>query len=64
MVSRLQMAEIALRYTTAMSAAMLRALGVGRMAADLRYMGTRGRGAYEGVPWCFRNERSPMDGLR
>lgn len=64
MVSRLQMAKIALRYTTAMSAAMLRALGVGGTIAARPRHGHLGRGTYEGVPWCFRNERSPMDGLR
>ena len=64
MVSRRQMAEIAMRYTTTMSAAMLRALGVGRMAAGRQYMGPHDRGAYKGVLQCFRNEGSPMDGLR
>lgn len=64
MVSRRQMAKIAMRYTTTMSAAMLRALGVVRMAAGHRYMSPRDRGAYKGVLRCFRNEGSPMDGLR
>ena len=64
MVSRRQMAKIAMRYTTTMSAAMLRALGIGGIAVGRLYKGHSDRGAYKGVLRCFRNECSPMDGLR
>ena len=65
MVSRHELASIALRYDTAMSRAMLRALGVPV---------PRVRHYAEPVPaedatdpdvlWCFRNHGSPMDRMR
>ena len=71
MVSRDVMLGIALRYDTAMSRAMLRALGrdapcvrpracpavrVGHEASEAR--------RYRDLMACFRNHGSPMDGLR
>lgn len=57
-MTRGEMAEIAMRYDTALSRAMLKALGVARRA--------KGRAsarldAYKGIGWCFVNHGSPMD---
>lgn len=57
-MTRGEMAEIAMRYDTALSCAMLKALGVarrvnGRTSARLD--------AYKGIGWCFANHGSPMD---
>ena len=71
MPDRSELERIALRYDTAMSRAMLRALGrempharptpcpavrVGHEAREAR--------RYRGIVACFRNHGSPMDGLR
>lgn len=56
-----EVAEIAARYDTSMSRAMiraLRALGVAAPAAGGR---TR---AYDGMRWCFENHGSPMGRVR
>lgn len=60
------LASIALRYDTAMSAAMLRALGLGptRPRGRRRKRGTREGDRYRGMMWCFRNHGSPMDRMR
>ena len=68
MVSRDVMIRLALRYETAMSRAMLRALG--REVPRVRPRGSRmGRGnahaqadhrRYRAMRWCFRNYGSPM----
>ncbi len=60
MVSLAEIATIAVRYDTAMSCAMLRAL------ADLgvRVTPPRCTRAYDHLMECFRNHGSPMDGVR
>lgn len=56
------LASIALRYDTALSRAMLRALGV-PPAALRRIVGrvSREDRRYDGIAWCFANHGSPMD---
>lgn len=59
------LASIALRYNTAMSRAMLRALGV--PVPRVRHFCAPAPvedAADPDVLWCFRNDRSPMDLLR
>lgn len=62
MPSRKDLARIALRYDTAMSRAMLRALGV-PVPEPAPAVGTIARAdrRYDGMGWCFRNLGSPMD---
>ena len=60
---------IALRYDTAMSRAMLRALGMPIPEPRGRFAGPRprasGRGPSRGdLLWCFENHGSPMDARR
>ena len=66
MVPRNVMAQIARRYDTAMSAAMLRALGELPTGARRRERKERHRedARYRGMAWCFRNHGSPMDRMR
>lgn len=63
-----EMAEIASRYDTAVSWAMLRALS--ELGVSVRLPPTRVHAhdharatevAYEDLAWCFRNASSPMD---
>ena len=68
MVSRDVMLRLALRYETAMSRAMLRALGrevlrVRPAPCPVVRVGHEAR-RYRGLVACFRNHGSPMDGLR
>lgn len=56
------MARIALRYDTAMSRAMLRALGMPAFEPTPKRRRAARAGAYRGVGWCFANHGSPMDG--
>lgn len=63
-VTRGELAEIALRYRTSMSRAMLRALGL-RPREPAPPAGTVvSVDRYEGIDWCFRNHGSPMDLVR
>ena len=66
MVSRREMAAIARRHDTLMSAAMLRALGLAprRHGNRRERRGRRGGARYRGMMWCFRNHGSPMDRMR
>lgn len=63
MLTRKVLASIALRYDTAMSRAMLRALGVvvrpevGTVAKPCAKQIYDAR--YEGMRWCFENHGSP-----
>lgn len=63
MLTRKVLASIALRYDTAMSRAMLRALGVvvrPEGGAVPKPCAKRVRDArYEGMRWCFENHGSP-----
>lgn len=69
-MTRDEMAAIAMRYNTVMSAAMLRA--VGALALALAQACARAaaaaaapdESAYDDVDWCFANHGSPMDGMR
>lgn len=62
MVPRNVLASIARRYDTAMSAAMLRALGVPVPRVRLYATPVPVEDATDpDVLWCFRNDRSPMD---
>lgn len=58
MTSLREMAEIAARYDTAMSWAMLRALSEVGVAVCAPLRRTH---AYDHLAWCFRNCGSPMD---
>lgn len=58
MTSLRDMAEIAARYDTAMSWAMLRALSEAGVAVCTPRRRTH---AYDHLAWCFRNYGSPMD---
>lgn len=66
-MTRRELAEIALRYDTVMSRAMLDALGVMPRPRPA-YMRRGGHGAlpgvYDGLMWCFENHGSPMDMMR
>lgn len=56
------LAEIALRYDTLMSRAMLRALGLTRAVASAARVRTGSEARrYAGLAWCFANHGSPMD---
>ena len=61
-LTRADLVRIAMRHDTAMSRAMLRALGVPAPEPSSR-MEDRRRGAwrYRGVRSCMRNAHSPMD---
>ena len=59
MPSRRELERIARRYDTAMSRAMLRALGA--KACPRKWHGHAERRRYRGLMWCFRNHGSPMD---
>lgn len=62
MVTRDQMARIALRHDTTMSLAMLRALGVtARPRRRPAEPALRAVDRYVGIDECFRNPTSPMD---
>lgn len=60
MVPLARMAEIASRYDTAMSCAMLRALD----GAGVHVRLPRCTRAYDHLMECFRNRHSPMDWKR
>lgn len=60
MVSRSEMARIALRHDTAMSLAMLRALGVSERPRRRCTRAPR-RDPYDGIAELFANHGSPMD---
>lgn len=67
MVTRQAMLDAALRYDTAMSHAMLRALGhdapeTRRGACPVARVGATARDArrYRAMRWCFENHGSPM----
>lgn len=62
MVGVSELERIALRYDTAMSRAMLKALG--SRARPRREQGARRGGRYRGMGWCFQNASSPLDLLR
>ena len=65
MVTTDVLASIALRYDTAMSRAMLRALGV--PVPKVRFYATPAPAEDVTDPdvlWCFRNNGSPMDRMR
>ena len=65
MVTCTEMAEIAMDYDTAMSCAMLRALGVSRTRPPRRRAKRPQQwrpDPYDGIAECFRNPSSPMDG--
>lgn len=67
MLDRTTLAAIARRYDTAMSRAMLRALGVPRRGPArplARRLSAAEELRYEGLGWCFENHGSPMDALR
>lgn len=61
-MSRDELAEIALRHDTAMSRAMLRALGI-PVPEPAPAVGAivRADRRYDGLAWCFANHGSPMD---
>lgn len=67
-MTRDEMATIAMRYDTAMSAAMLRAVGAPALAQACARAATAAAApdedAYSDVAWCFANHGSPMDGMR
>ena len=65
MVPRNVLASIACRYDTAMSRAMLRALGVPVPSVCYYSVPVTVEDATDpDVLWCFRNHGSPMDLLR
>lgn len=61
MLDARELARIALRYDTAMSRAMLRALGVAMRPRPAPREAWRRPDPLEGIGWCFRNYGSPMD---
>lgn len=63
-VTRGELAEIALRYSTSMSRAMLRALGLEPREPAPPVGTVVSVDRYEGIDWCFRNHGSPMDLMR
>lgn len=64
MVPRDELSAIARRYDTAMSRAMLRALGLPAPRVVRRGVPTRVEEVDAEVRWCFENHGSPMDLLR
>lgn len=61
-LTRADLVRIAMRHDTAMSRAMLRALGVPAPEPSSRIEeGRRGAWRYRGIRSCMRNARSPMD---
>lgn len=61
-LTRADLVRIAMRHDTAMSRAMLRALGVPAPEPSSRIEeGQRGAWRYRGVRSCMANRRSPMD---
>lgn len=61
-ISRADLVRMAMRHDTAMSRAMLRALGVPAPEPSSRIEeGQRGAWRYRGMRSCMRNARSPMD---
>lgn len=61
MVPRDALASIARRYDTAMSRAMLRALGLPMPEPVRRGVPTRVERVDRDLMWCFENHGSPMD---
>lgn len=64
MLTRKVLASIARRYDTAMSRAMLRALGLPAPRVIHRNVPVRADEVDADVRWCFENHGSPMDLLR
>ncbi len=64
MVQRDELSAIARRYDTAMSRAMLRALGLPAPRVIHRGVPTRVEEVDADIRWCFENHGSPMDLLR
>ncbi len=64
MLTRRQLAQIAMRHDTSMGRAMLRALGLDARPAGAGGMRAGCRGRYRGMRWCFANHGSPMDRAR
>ena len=62
MLSRAELAEIAMRHDTAMAHAMLRALGIEIRRARRPRLAESSR--WHGMGWARRNHGSPMDGRR
>lgn len=60
-MTRAEYVRIAMRYDTAMSRAMLRALGIGFREPRPPVGCIVSADRYDGVLECFRNPRSPMD---
>lgn len=61
MVPRDELSAIARRYDTAMSRAMLRALGLPVPRVIRRGVPTRVEEVDADIRWCFENHGSPMD---
>lgn len=64
MVQRDELSAIARRYDTAMSRAMLRALGLPAPRVSRRGVSFVRDEVDPEVRWCFENHGSPMDLLR
>lgn len=64
MVQRDELSAIARRYDTAMSRAMLRALGLPVPRVIRRGVPARVEEVDADIRWCFENHGSPMDLLR
>lgn len=61
-ISRADLVRMAMRHDTAVSRAMLRALGVPAPEPSSRIEeGQRGAWRYRGMRSCMRNSHSPMD---
>ena len=60
-VTRGELAEIALRYRTSMSRAMLRALGLPAPEPMPALGSVVSVDRYADLLWCFENHGSPMD---
>ena len=61
MVQRDELSAIARRYDTAMSRAMLRALGLPAPRVIRRGVPARVEEVDADIRWCFENHGSPMD---